>query len=194
METSSLRLAVIVGSVREGRFGPTVASWFAGVAEERPEFDVDLIDLADFNFPSNMTQNDDTREFAKRIGAADAVVVVTPEYNHMFPGPLKTAIDSLKAEWQAKPVGFISYGGMSGGLRAVEPLRIVFAELHAVTLRDVIAFPLYPQKFNEDGGVVEDEMINVATQTLLNQLSWWGAALRKARAENPYGQPVAFAQ
>jgi NAD(P)H-dependent FMN reductase len=162
MNTSSLRLAVILGSVREGRFGPNVANWFARVAGQRDEFEVDLIDLDDFNFPSNMTQNYDTRHFAERIGAADAVVIVTPEYNHMFPGPLKTAIDSLKSEWQAKPVGFISYGGVAGGLRAVEPLRIVFAELHAVTLRDVISFPMFPDKFDADGDPIENDMLATA--------------------------------
>jgi NAD(P)H-dependent FMN reductase len=194
MSHDSLRLAVILGSVRDGRFGPTVANWFARVAGRRDEFEVDLIDLADFNFPSNMSQNDDTRNFAERIGAADAVVVVTPEYNHMFPGPLKTAIDSLKAEWQAKPVGFISYGGMSGGLRSVEPLRVVFAELHAVTLRDVVAFPMAFNKFDEAGDPIDIEAVGVATDTLLNHLSWWGTALRKARAEQPYGQPLALAR
>lgn len=76
----------------------------------------------------------------KRIAAADAVLIVTPEYNHSFPGPLKTSIDSLRDEWKAKPVGFVSYGGIGGGLRAVEALRLVFAELHAVTVRDTVSF------------------------------------------------------
>lgn len=194
MFQDQLRLAIIIGSVRDGRFGPTVASWFARVAGERPEFEVDLIDLADFDIPADMTSNADHQEFAARIEAADAIVVVTPEYNHSFSGPLKIAIDSLKAQWQAKPVGFLAYGGMSGGLRAVEALRIVFAELHAVTLRDVVAFPMAGMKFNEDGEPIEAEAVRMATGMLLNQLSWWGAALKKARAEHPYGQPVALAR
>lgn len=88
---------------------------------------LDVIDLADTRVPS--------AELADRIGAADAFVVVTPEYNHSYPGPLH-AIDSVGEQWRAKPVGFVSYGGVSGGLRAVEPLRVVFAELHAVTIRE----------------------------------------------------------
>lgn len=194
MFDESIRLAVVTGSVRDGRFGPTVTNWFARVAGERPEFDVDVIDLANLNIPSDMTSNDDHRAFAERIEAADAIVIVTPEYNHGYPGALKTAIDSLKTQWQAKPVGFISYGGLSGGLRSVEALRIVFAELHAVTLRDVVAFPMAWTKFDEAGDPVETEVVGVAVDTLLNHLTWWGTALRKARAENPYGQPLALAR
>jgi NAD(P)H-dependent FMN reductase len=194
MFQDQLRLAIIIGSVRDGWFGPTVANWFARVAGERPEFEVDLIDLADFDIPADMTSNADHQEFAARIEAADAIVVVTPEYNHSFSGPLKIAIDSLKAQWQAKPVGFLAYGGMSGGLRAVEALRIVFAELHAVTIRDVVAFPMAAMRFNEDGEPIEAAAVSMATETLLNQLAWWGSALKKARAEHPYGQPVAVAK
>jgi NAD(P)H-dependent FMN reductase len=123
---------VIVGSVREGRFGPVVADWFVSQAKQRDDLSVDVIDLADTQIPS--------ANFTSRIGAADAFVIVTPEYNHGYPGPLKTAIDSVDREWQAKPVGFVCCGGLSGGLRAVEQLRIVFAELHTVTIRDTVSF------------------------------------------------------
>src|SRR5918998_5196989 len=116
--SSTFTLAVIVGSVREGPFGPVVAGWFVGQAKQRDDVSVDVIDLADTPIPST--------NYSSRIGAADAFVVVTPEYNHGYPGPLKTAIDSVGREWQAKPVGFVSYGGLSGGLRAVEQLRVVF--------------------------------------------------------------------
>ncbi len=73
--------------------------------------------------------------FRERIDRADAFVVVTPEYNHAYPAVLKFMIDCAYAEWQAKPVAFVSYGGISGGLRAVEQLRLVFAELHADAAR-----------------------------------------------------------
>lgn len=194
MNDDRMRLAILTGSVRDGRFGPTVTNWFAGVVAARRDFDVDVIDLASFDIPADMSVNDDQREFAARIEAADAIVVVTPEYNHSFLGPLKTAIDSLKTQWEAKPVGFISYGGISGGLRAVEALRIVFAELHAVTVRDVVPFPMAWEKFDADGDPVEIEVVGVAADALLNNLTWWAAALKKARAEAPYGQPLAMAR
>lgn len=194
MMDGTMRLAVVTGSVRDGRFGPTVTGWFARVASQRPEFEVDVIDLARFDIPDDMSVNGDQQRLAARVEAADAVVIVTPEYNHSFPGPLKTAIDSMKTQWQAKPVGFVSYGGISGGLRAVEALRIVFAELHAVTMRDVVPFPMAWTKFDENGDPVESEVVGVAADALLNHLSWWAAALRTARAEVPYGQPLALAR
>ncbi|MBA3276121.1 MAG: NAD(P)H-dependent oxidoreductase [Chloroflexia bacterium] len=191
MFQEQLRLAIVIGSVREGRFGPTVANWFAGQARERDEFDIDVIDLADFDLPPSMASSPDVERFAERIGAADAVVVVTPEYNHSYPGPLKTAIDSLGEQWQAKPVGLVSYGGISGGLRAVEPLRVVFAELHAMTIRDTVSFHGAWGQFDDDGQPRDPEAVNGAARVMLDQLAWWARALNAAKALRPYGQKVA---
>ncbi|MGH3837737.1 MAG: NADPH-dependent FMN reductase [Pseudonocardiaceae bacterium] len=172
-------LAVIVGSVRDGRFGPVVADWFVGQAKQRDDLSVDVIDLADTQIPS--------ANFTSRIGAADAFVIVTPEYNHGYPGPLKTAIDSVGREWQAKPVGFVCYGGLSGGLRAVEQLRVVFAELHTVTIRDTVSFHGARARFDEHGAPREPDAVNTAASALLDQLAWWAHTLRHARAARPYG-------
>src|SRR5690606_34181376 len=109
-----LGLALIYGSVRPGRFCDTVAAWVAEEIRSSGAFRLDLSDPA-------VDMSD--RDFRRWIDAADAFVVVTPEYNHSFPGPLKTAIDRAREEWHAKPVGFVSYGGASGGLRAIEHLR-----------------------------------------------------------------------
>jgi NAD(P)H-dependent FMN reductase len=86
-----------------------------------------------------------------RLANADAFVVVTPKYNHNFPAPLKNAIDWRYNKWRAKPVGFVSYGGMGGGLRAVEQLRQVFAELHAVTVRDAVNFHIITRPYGASG-------------------------------------------
>jgi NAD(P)H-dependent FMN reductase len=172
-------LVVIVGSVREGRFGPVVADWFVGQAKQRDDLSVDVIDLVDTPIPS--------ASFASRIDAADAFVVVTPEYNHGYPGPLKAAIDSVGREWQAKPVGFVAYGVLSGGLRAVEQLRIVFAELHTVTIRETVSFHGARERFDEHGTPRDPDAVNTAASALLNQLGWWADALRHARAARPYG-------
>lgn len=173
-----LRLEVIVGSVREGRFGPTVARWFIGRAGLCNDLSADVVDLA---------APPDPRRFASRIDAADAFVVVTPEYNHGYPGPLKTAIDSASSEWHAKPVGFVSYGGLSGGLRAVEQLRVVFAELHAVTVRETVSFHGARARFDEHGQPRDADAVDAAAGALLDQLAWWARALREARAASPYG-------
>ena len=154
-----LRVAVVVASTRPGCFGPTVAAWFARHVEQRDDLAVDLLDLAAHQPPG--------RELAKAVGAADAVVVVTPEYNHSFPGPLKTAVDSVQQEWAAKPVGFVSYGGISGGLRAVEALRLVFTELHAVTVRETMSFALAWERFDGDGAA-EDPAADAAAGRLLD--------------------------
>jgi NAD(P)H-dependent FMN reductase len=177
--SSTLTLAVIVGSVREGRFGPVVADWFVGQAKQRDNLSVDVIDLADTPIPST--------NFSSRIDVADAFVVVTPEYNHGYPGPLKTAIDSVSREWRAKPVGFVCYGGLSGGLRAVEQLRIVFAELHTVTIRETVSFHGARQRFDAHGVPRESDAVNAAAGALLDQLGWWARTLRQARLTTPYG-------
>lgn len=186
-----MKLAIIIGSVREGRFGPTVANWFASRARAHDEFEIDVIDLAGMDFPPSMASSSDSEDFARRIDAADAVVVVTPEYNHSYPGPLKTAIDSLGRQWHAKPVGLVSYGGISGGLRSIEPLRVVFAELHAMTIRDTVSFHGAWGQFDEAGQPREPEGVNGAARVMLDQLAWWAVAISEARAVRPYGQKVA---
>ena len=183
---ATLRLAILIGSVRQGRFGPTVAAWFVAQAQQRPEFVLDVIDLQAFALPSDMSPSDQGSAFAERIGLADAFVVVTPEYNHSYPGPLKTAIDSVGAQWYAKPVAFVAYGGVSGGLRAVEPLRGVFAELHAVTIRTTVSFHRARTQFTPEGTPLAPEAVNAAAAALLTQLRWWASALQLARRTDPY--------
>ena len=125
-----------------------------------------------------------------RLDAADAFVVITPEYNHSFPAALKQFLDLFKDEWQAKAASFVSYGGMSGGLRALEHLRAVFAELHTVTIRDVVSFhnPWLMFEFDSSGrGELRDpDQPNAAAKVMLDELVWFAAALRTARSERPY--------
>ncbi|TDC57491.1 NADPH-dependent oxidoreductase [Actinomadura sp. KC345] len=189
MNGGRLRLAVIVGSTREGRFGPTAARWFLGRARQRRDMDVDVLDLAEDRLPAVLTADrpPEVEAVGRRLEAADAYVVVTAEYNHSFPASLKNAIDWFLTEWQAKPVGFVSYGGVAGGLRAVEQLRLVFAELHAVTVRDSVSFSNYPGLFDGAGDPVDPETCDGAAKIMLDQLAWWAGALREARARTPYG-------
>jgi NAD(P)H-dependent FMN reductase len=181
-----LRLAVIIGSTRQGRAGAAIARWFATHAEERDEFDVDVVDLLEVPLPDRMPEvpTPEQAAWSTRVDRADAYVVVTPEYNHSFPAALKHAIDFPYQEWAAKPVGFVSYGGVARGLRAVEQLRLVFAELHAVSMRDGVSIAL-PDGL-DDAGWVRDPHAAGAAKTLLDQLEWWAAALRTARADRPY--------
>ncbi|MEU7639426.1 MULTISPECIES: NADPH-dependent FMN reductase [unclassified Streptomyces] len=189
-----LRLAVIIGSVRDGRFGPTVTQWFTHLAAQRPDLDIDVIDLADVPLSTTGPTREPSPQMTAvlattrpRLAQADAFVIVTPEYNHSFPAALKNAIDWHLAEWQAKPVGFVSYGGIAGGLRAVEQLRQVFAELHAVTVRDTVSFHGGVATFDDEGHPKDPEGCETAAKALLDQLTWWAHALRQARTQHPYG-------
>ncbi|MFJ9415490.1 NADPH-dependent FMN reductase [Streptomyces sp. NPDC101227] len=180
-------LAVIVGSTREGRFAPVIANWFTRHAETHAHIDVDVIDLDTIRPYELRAGTEAHTSFAKRIDQADAFVVITPEYNHSFPAPLKHAIDLLRPQWQAKPVGFVSYGGISGGLRAVEQLRLVFAELHATTVRETVSFPMAGNLFDDAGEPRDPAPVAKAADALLRQLTWWAVALREARLARPYG-------
>jgi NAD(P)H-dependent FMN reductase len=142
----------------------------------------DVIDLVDVELPMALplVPAPTAAAFVERIGRADAFVVVTPEYNHGYPASLKQAIDVPRDEWREKPVGFVSYGGTSGGLRAVEQLRQVFAELHVVTMRDSVSFAMAWDHFDDSGQLLDPTVGDRAADTLLDQLAWWATALRAA--------------
>jgi NAD(P)H-dependent FMN reductase len=182
-----LRVAVIVGSTREGRAGDRIGRWFAALASRRPDVAVCVLDLAEYDFPARYPAEVTAQieAFVAELGRADAFVVITPEYNHSFPASLKQAIDYAYDEWQAKPVGFVSYGCRSQGMHAVDQLRTVFTALHAVTIRDVVGFDLLECGFDEARRLDGEAQRHAAT-TLLDQLCWWGLALRDARAARPY--------
>ncbi|QYN36663.1 NAD(P)H-dependent oxidoreductase [Pseudonocardia sp. DSM 110487] len=192
MTEEPLRLTVIIGSTRDGRFAPVVADWFAGQARMRAYADVDVIDLAEAWLPDVLPADDATelpqpvRDLQPWLARADAFVVVTPEYNHSFPAALKNAIDWFFDEWQAKPVGYVSYGGVSGGLRAVEQLKLVFNELHATSVRTGVCFVGGSDCFDADGGPREPERCERAAKAMLDEIAWWADALRRQRARRPY--------
>ena len=177
--SEQIKVSVIYGSTRPGRFCDTVVRWVAGQIGTGGQFVADLIDPA-------APAKDGAPSLQQRLGHAEAFLVVTPEYNHGYPAPLKALIDSSGVEWHAKPVGFVSYGGVSGGLRAVEQLRLVFAELHAVTIRDSVSFAGAWEQFDVEGALRNPERARRNMETLLSRLDWWAVALRNARNASPY--------
>ncbi|WP_327141662.1 NADPH-dependent FMN reductase [Nocardia sp. NBC_01327] len=192
MTSTPLRLAVIIGSVREGRFGPVVANWFAGQAREHGAFEVDVIDLAEMELPlalpavsplmePNPVRPDGMVDLTERLGAADAIVIVTPDINRSYPAALKAAIDWHFTQWNRKTVGFVGYSGKSGGLMAIEHLRTVLNELNAHTVREYVSFPRYFLLFGPDGQLVEPAEFERAAAAMLDQLFWWASALTAAR-------------
>ncbi len=191
MTGRSLQLRIIIGSIREGRFGPTVAHWYLEQARAHAAFDTAVIDLADYPLPAALApfeqpRPDSVERLGREIDAADAVCVVTPEYNHSFPASLKHAIDHFRSPWHAKPIALVSYGGMGGGLRAAEHLRLVFAELHALTIRDVVSFHNAWNSFGAQAPPGGLDRAAEAAAAQLRQLAWWARHLRDARRAEPY--------
>ncbi|WP_327158735.1 NADPH-dependent FMN reductase [Streptomyces tubercidicus] len=193
-QPQQLRVAIVIGSTREGRFAPVVTQWIKGHLDQRDDMSTDVIDLAGTPLPTvlpafGQPPAPGTEEalalVSPRLAAADAFVFVTPEYNHSFPASLKNAIDWHNEQWHAKPIGFVSYGGISGGLRAVEQLRVVMAELHATTIRNTVSLHNAWGLFDEEYAM-KDARSDAAAKVMLDQLAWWGDALRAARNARPY--------
>ncbi|WP_067566339.1 NADPH-dependent FMN reductase [Nocardia acidivorans] len=192
MSSTPLRLAVIIGSVREGRFGPVVAHWFAEQARRHGGFEVDVIDLAEAELPHelpavplvmepNPVRPAGMLDLTARLAAAAAMVIVTPDINRSYPASLKTAIDWHLAEWDRKTVGFVGYSGKSGGLLAIEHLRQVFSELNAHTVKDVVSFPRYFLLFDQQGQLLDPTEPEQTAARMLGQMHWWASALTAAR-------------
>jgi len=182
MTETPIKIGLVYGSTRQGRFCDTIARWAAGQVCAREGFEVESID------PAAPEANADPSILRKRIAACDAFIVITPEYNHGYPAPLKALIDSFGQEWHAKPVAFVSYGGISGGLRAVEQLRLVFAELHVVTIRDTVSFASAWEQFDANGSLRNPERAERSMDTMLNRLRWWALSLAHARSIVPYAK------
>lgn len=182
-------IGVMLGSIRDGRVNDRVALWVTGQLE-RHGFATRLIDPADpALLPVQLGDGAAIDLLRQRMTGLDGFVIVTPEYNHAEPGHLKTLIDSVTAEWFARPVGLISYGGISGGLRAIEALRIILAELHTVTLRDTVSFNSPWRRFDEAGRIIDPDeaaTAEAAMAVFAHRLAWWADALADAREARPY--------
>lgn len=185
-----LRIGIILGSTRPGRNGEAVAKWVQQSATRRSDATFELIDIRDFNLPlldepvpPSMGQysREHTKAWARRIDALDAFVFVTPEYNHSTSGALKNAIDYLYREWNNKAAGFVGYGS-AGGVRAVEHLRLIAAELQIATVRAQVQLSLFTD-FENFSAFKPAAVHEGALTAMLDQLVAWGTALRTVRQE-----------
>jgi len=184
-----LRVGIVVGSTRPGRNAEAVASWVERIARERSDVEVELVDLRAFPLPhldepipasAGRYAQEHTRAWAAKVASLDAFVLVTPEYNHSFPAVLKNALDYVYAEWNDKVAGFVSYGS-SGGVRAVEQLRLVMAELQVATVRAQGTLFLATD-FEGYRVFRPDPVRETPVRAMLDQLVTWGGALRAVRA------------
>jgi NAD(P)H-dependent FMN reductase len=183
-----LSVAIVLGSTRPNRLGAQVATWIHELAMRRGDARYDLIDIKDFNLPlldepvppsrGQYTQPH-TKAWAEKISAYDAFVFVTPEYNHSTSGALKNALDFLYAEWNNKAAGFVSYGS-SGGVRAVEHLRLIMGELQVADVRAQVTLSLFTDFENFSTLKPAAQHERTANQ-MFDQLLAWGGAMRSVR-------------
>jgi NAD(P)H-dependent FMN reductase len=189
-----LRLQVIVGSTREGRASDLVMPWLLDAVHRHPAFEVEVHDLREWPLPMfqetgatmrNGYSHEAVRRWNDMVASGDVYVFVTPEYNHSVPGVLKNAIDSVVASYafRNKAAGFVGYsGGLVGGARAVEHLAAIAIEAELVPLRNAVLVAQVQRAFQADGRAV-DPATDLALAILLDDLAWWGHALRRARVE-----------
>lgn len=184
-------LLVVIASTRPGRVGPSVGRWFAEHAAGQGGFDVDVVDLAELALPMmdephhprlGRYEYDHTRAWSARVSAADAVVLVMPEYNHSFTAPLKNAIDYLAAEWADKPIGYVSYGGLSAGLRAVQAIKPVLTALGASPVGVGVHLPFVHSMLDGDGRLAPPDHAVHAADAMLAELARRHEALEPLRA------------
>lgn len=185
-----LKLQSIIVSTRPGRVGPTVAHWFHGVAQAHGKFDAALVDLADFDLPvydephhpkAQRYTQEHTRRWSASVAAADAYVFVLPEYNYFPPPSFVNALDYVYVEWNYKPCGFVSYGGISGGLRSTQMAKQLAITLKLVPMVEGVTIPMVAQSLDADRKYQPNEHVEPAGKVMLDELAKWALALRAMR-------------
>ena len=183
------KLTVIISSVREGRVGDPIARWFLPRAQEHGKFDVQLVDLKDVNLPLlsephhprlKKYQHETTKAWSAIVGASDAFVFVTPEYNYTIAPALVNALDHLYHEWSYKACAFVSYGGASGGMRAVQTAKLMVTGFKMVPIVEAVNIHFFAQLV-ENGVFKGNETHDKAVPVMLDELLRWTDALKPLR-------------
>ena len=183
------KLTIILASVRDGRAGEAVARWFVARARAHGKFDVQLADLKELNLPILDEPNhprlkkyvhDSTKAWSAVVDGSDAFVFVTPEYNYTMPPALVNALDTVYHEWGYKPVAFVSYGGVSGGMRAVQTARLMVTGFKMMPMVEAVNIPFFTQLI--EGGVFKsNEVHDKAVPVMLDELLRWADAMKVLR-------------
>ena len=185
-------LHVVTVSTRQGRVGTVVANWFLERARAHGAFAVESVDLAEVNLPLfdepkhprfGQYEHEHTKRWSAIVSRADAFVFVTPEYNYGAPPSIINAIDYLSLEWQYTPVGFASYGGVSGGTRSVQMIKQVVTSVRMMPIPEAVSIPFFAQYIDkETGGYDPGGTQDAAATTMLDELLRWTNALQALRA------------
>lgn len=185
-----MRIFVIIGSTRQNRFGDKPAKWIFEELKKHKDVEAELIDLRDWPLPfydesvspstsGGVYENKLAAKWADKIGEADGFIFTVAEYNHGYTAVLKNALDYVYKQWNHKPVSFVSYGGISGGTRAVQQLRQVVLELQMIPLRAAVHIPFSWTMMGEKGNLKTEEIRG--KDAMLEQLIFWTKALKKVR-------------
>lgn len=189
---SRLYLPVLYGTVREPRASLGVARFVARELAQRPGVETRLFDPRELPLGNLVRREWETdppdpavQGFVAEMRRADGFVVVTPEYNHGIPGTLKNLIDHLYDEWGRKPFGIVSAGGIAGGLRATEMLRLVLAGVSAISIPAQVPVFRVQDAFDENGPTSESERWAQRLDRFFTELEWYARALATARRDAP---------
>lgn len=183
-------IKIITSTTREGRKGIAVANWITKVVKQGNKYNVELLDLSEINLPFmdepnhprlKQYQHEHTKRWSATIDEADAFIIVLAEYNFGFPAPIKNAIDYLYNEWMHKPVAFVSYGGVSGGLRSTQMLKQVVTAIHMMPVVDQVNIPFFAKHINDEGIFTADDVITKSAEVMLKELEKWTEALKALR-------------
>lgn len=188
----TLKLHTIVASTRPGRIGPSVAQWFNDFASEHGKFDPVLVDLADFNLPVydepehprlRNYHHAHTRAWSESVASADAFVFVTPEYNYGPPPALVNALNYLYMEWNYTPAGFVSYGGISGGMRSAQVTKQILTTLKVMPIPEGVPMPMVFQNL-ENGKLKPADIYKTSAAAMLDELHKWAEGMKGLRAQH----------
>ena len=186
----ALKLHIIICSTRPGRVAPPIAKWFHELAVQHGKFEAVLVDLADFNLPvydepehpvRQHYQHEHTKKWAASVNAADAYVFVTPEYNFGPPPSLLNALNYVYKEWNYKPAGIVSYGGVSGGMRSALVEKVILTTLKMMPMLEAVAIQNISAQFDDIENFMPDDHHVNSGNSLLNELHKWAEALKTMR-------------
>jgi NAD(P)H-dependent FMN reductase len=185
-------LKIITSTTRPGRKGTIIANWITEVAKKTNLFNVELLDLAEINLPFldepnhprlQQYQNQHTIEWSRMISGGDCYIVVLSEYNFGFPAPIKNAFDYLYNEWTKKPVAFVSYGGVSGGIRATEMFKPVVSAFDMVPIVESVIIPFFNKLISDEDEFTPNDIISKSAQVMLAELEHWSVTLKGLREQ-----------
>ncbi|GAB4349083.1 MAG: NADPH-dependent FMN reductase [Oricola sp.] len=187
----SIKLNVIITSTRPGRIGPKIGKWVADFADKNSDFEVELVDLADYDLPlldepnhpvAQQYEHEHTKRWSAVIDKADAFVFVSPEYDYFPAASTVNAVQALHREWHRKPVGLVGYGGVAGGLRAMQAMKILLTTVSMMPLPQEVPIPFVFNFLTEDGYTPAPE-VEQGMQKMLDELQEWAAAMKPLREE-----------